>query len=121
MENFFYCDNFYSDISDLMDELEIDEDNVNDLPGDWEVEVEDTTKEKIFVFEKQSVSDAIIETTDRWEERFPEESESTFKQIESAIKAGIDIDKINELLPSLYYANGEMSIITKDDLIGWCK
>lgn len=121
IENFFYNDTFYPELDYLMQDFEIDENELPDLPDDWEIEVEETSKEKIFVLTKEFIVDHILTATDNWEDRFPEDDDNTFKQIEKAIIAGIDIDKINDLLPSLYYVNGKKYIITKNDLINWCK
>lgn len=121
MENFFYNDQFCSDLSDLMDIFDIDEDNLNELAEDWSVKVEESALEKIFVLKKQFVVGAIIQQTDTWQERFPEESDRVFKEIEDAIERSIDIEKMNELLPSLYYPNGDKFTITKINLVEWCK
>lgn len=117
MENFFIEDRFYTELSDLIDEMDLDDEMVQNLPDDWSIEVEDSNLEKMFVFKERFVIDSIVERTDQWEDRFPEEPDRVNEKIEKAIKAGIDIDKINELLPSLYYPNGKKYTITKKDLI----
>ncbi len=119
MENFFYEDRFCSELSDLMDVFDITEENIKDLDENWSVSVMASKLEKIFQFEQKFVVDAIVQQTDTWEERFPEESDSTFEAIEKAIKAGIDIDKINSLLPSIWYPTDGEFIITKQDLIDY--
>ncbi len=121
MENFFYEEHFCSDLSDLMDVFDIDEDNLKELEEDWIVKIEEASLEKIFVLKKEFVTDAIVRETDTWEERFPEESDHIFDKIKKAISESIDIEKMNELLPSLYYSNGNKSVITKHDLVEWCK
>ncbi len=120
MENFFYDDKFCSDLSDLMDVFDIDEENVNELEDDWSATCEETSLEKIFVVKKEFAVNAIVSQTETWEERFPEEADDLFKQIEKAVTDAIDIDKLNEGLPSLYYPNGKKFKITKLDLIEWC-
>lgn len=119
MENFFYDDKFCSDISDLMDVFDIDEDNLAELEDGWSVTCEETTLEKIFVIKKEFAVNAIIEQTDTWEDRFPEESDDLFRRIKEAIDDAIDIEKLNEGLPSLYYPNGKKFKITKKDLIDY--
>jgi hypothetical protein len=57
---------------------------------------------------------------DNWEQRFPEDSDTIFKDIEKAINDAIDIDKLNAGLPELYYPTGKMFKITKHDLIAHC-
>lgn len=120
-ECFFIDENFYTDLGDLMTGYEIDEDKVEELPDDWAVNVEEASLEKIFTLKEDFVIDAIMDSTDPWEERFPEESDSTFEKIRNAVKQSIDIKKMNDLLPSLYYPNGKKSVITKADLVEWCK
>lgn len=115
-----YEDAFCSDISDLMDVLDIAEEKVNELDEDWKVEVIECSLEKIFKLEKDVIVSEILDKTNKWEDRFPEESEQTDKKIRKAISAGIDIDKINSLLPSLYYPNKNKVTITKKDLVEFC-
>jgi hypothetical protein len=121
MENFFYNDVFCSDIGDLMLEIDIDEELISELGEDWEINCEETTLEKIFVVKKDFATGAIMDATEKWEDRFPEDSDNVGKQIENAINEAIDIDKLNDRLPSLYYPNGKMFKITKADLVEWCK
>lgn len=117
MENFFYEDLFCSDLSDLMEALNIEENNIADLDEGWAVKVMDTNLEKIFQFDMNFIVNAITNHTDKWEERFPEECERTNEAVETAIKAGIDIEKINSLLPSIWYPADKWFLITKEDLI----
>lgn len=114
MENFFYNDDFYSDLNDLIDSLEID---IDRLEEDWSILVEQCSLEKIFTFKEKFITETILEATDTWEDRFPEDSDRTFDKIKEAIKQGIDIEKMNNLLPSLWYPNGKKVTITKKDLI----
>jgi hypothetical protein len=120
MENFFYDDRFCSDISDLMDIFDIDEENLSELEDNWMATCEETTFEKMFVLKKEFVLNAILNQTDTWEDRFPEESDDLFKKIEKAIGESIDIEKLNDGIPSLYYPNGKKFIVTKKDLIDYC-
>lgn len=118
MENFFYNDSFYSDLGDLIAYLDIEPKLLED---DWIIECEKTTLEKIFVMDKKWITDIIVSNTDIWEDRFPEDSDDLFKRIEKAINDSINIDKLNENLPSLYYMNGIKFQITKEDIIEYCK
>lgn len=121
MKNFFLDDKFCSDLSDLMDAYDWDEEDLQYLSDDWKVEVMDSTLEKIFQFKMSDLVGDIIERTDRWEERFPEESTDTFDALEKAIASGIDLEKINAAIPSLYYPADKSFTITKQDLIDYCK
>ena len=122
MENFFIDDKFYSDLSDLMDEMDIEEENINELPDDWSEKIQLSKLEKMFVLKKSFVVDAINQQTDRWEDRYPEDpSGKLLDEIEKAIESGIDVDKINSLIPELYYPTEEFVTITKQDLIDWVR
>jgi hypothetical protein len=120
-ENFYYEDVFCSDISELMWQLDLDEEHIEWLPDDWKVEVMGASLEKMFTLTKEFIVGKIMRATDRWEERFPEDSDRVDKKIQTAIETGIDTEKINELIPSLYYPNDTEYTITKADLIEWCK
>ena len=117
MQNFFYNDNFYSDLGELIDYLELEPETLED---DWIINCKETTLQKIFVMKKEFAIDAIVSQTDIWEDRFPEYSEDLFTRIEKAIGDAIDIDKLNEGLPSLHYANGTKFHITKADIVEYC-
>ena len=118
MENFYHNDNFYYDLESFIDRVEDNEGcDIKDLPEDWHDQIEETTLEKVFKMDIEFVVDAIMEGTYKWSDRLPEDSESTDKQIARAIRSSIDIPKLNSLLPSLYYPNGEKTVITKEDLI----
>ena len=54
MENFFYNENFYSDIGELIDYLDLEPETLED---DWIINCEETTLQKIFVMKKDSQSE----------------------------------------------------------------
>ena len=121
MENFFHNDDFYHDVDNFLDQLEIDEKNVNDLPEDYTEEIEHTTEEKIFQVDINIFIDAVMNDCQSSEDRFPEDTEGIDEQIKKAIIASIDIAKLNELLPSLHYMNGIKETFTKSDFVNFCK
>lgn len=115
MENFFIDDNFCSDLEDLANTLEIDEDNVNDLEDDWKMKVELTDLEPIFKIDAESLCQLLADSNeDRLSEDYTEE-----KTILQALKESIDFDKLTEMLPKLYYMNGKFETVTKSDLVQW--
>ena len=116
-ENFLYGDQFVTDYEDLM--YYLGEDDLNELPEDYSVKIQLSKSEKIFKMEENWIVDTIIQQTDKWEDRFPEDSDSVFKQIESAIRSGVDFEKINQNLPDIYYPSGEYAVVTKQDLINF--
>ena len=118
-ENFFWNEYFCTDIDHLLMHLEIEEEDFSELEDDYMIECESTTLEKMFVIDKAFVLDSLTNATDCWEDRFPEDSDDLFDKIKKAIESSIDIDKLNEGIPSLYYPNGVKFLITKQDLINY--
>ena len=115
MENFFLDERFCSDLEDLANVLEIDEDNVNDLEDDWNIKIELTDLEPIFDIDAEKLCQILADSNeDRLSEDFTEE-----KTILQALKESIDFAKLTEMLPKLYYMNGKFQTITKSDLLGW--
>lgn len=110
MENFFYEDTFYSELSDLADDFEIDF-----LPDDWQIKCFESKLEPIVVLNKAWISEIIYNTE---EERFPEDYDSIEKRFSKALDA-IDFTKANELMPKLYYPSGKSFIITKADILAY--
>ncbi len=118
MENFFIDDNFCHDLDDLI-RLCTMEDDIEELADDWSIIVDEAESQKIFILDKDFVVNAISERTDRFEDRFPEDDndDRLSTQIKKAIEQSIDLEKLNSLLPELYYPSGETFEITKKDLI----
>jgi hypothetical protein len=120
MEPFFIEENFYSKVEDYLIDHELEKDDVDKLPDDWEIKVNDAELQPIFVLKEDWVIDQIVENTDHFEERFPEDSDKIFEDIKKAIKQSLDINKLNELLPKLWYPNGKEVSLTKQDLLDAC-
>lgn len=112
MENFFYGDRFYSDLGELMDNFDINEECDN-IPDDWSIECKESDLEPIF----RLSPDWILERID--EERLTEDGNELDK-IEKVLQT-IDYETINSKIPSLYYESRRRFTITKADLIEWCK
>ena len=115
MQNFFIEEKFYSDLSDFAEEFSKDE--IEEMSDDIEWTAENSDLEPIFQLSAGFVVDSIMDNTDRFEDRFPEDSDEIEEQIKTAIQGAIDFDKLNKSLPELYYPNGEMFKITKADLV----
>lgn len=120
MENLFKDEIFFCDLSDVMDYYDIDEDEFAELPDDWEIELQTSKLEPMFQLTEKFVIDAILQNTDTWEDRFPENNDSVLNGLEDAVKSGIDINKINKSIPKLYYPDGGKITVTKQDLIDYC-
>lgn len=113
MENFFYNDNFYSDMESFIHENFDDESEIAELDDD-----------KLFLC-KGSKLEPILKLSAEWiaeridDERFSENNnENEVEKIMKVLSGNIDFDKINALLPELYYENyKDKFTITKQDLL----
>ena len=114
---FFIDDKFYSDLEDYITDLEIDGDELND--DFYPVQIRLTRLEPMFQTNIKFIKESIIQRTDTWKERFPEESDREFKEIEEAIEKSFDIDLFNSLIPKLYYPTDEIDYITKQDVLDY--
>jgi len=110
MENFFYEDNFYSEIGDLLMDLDIDEDDIPELPEDWEITVHESSLEPLVTLSVDWIMDRINE------ERFSEEG-NEYDKIHKIISDSIDFIAINEKIPQMYYPTKKTFKITKADLL----
>ena len=115
MENFFYDDNFCSDIEDLARVFNIDEDNVNELEDNWQVKVELSDLEPIFKVDSDYLCQLLADTN---EERLSDDFDE-YAKVLKALKETIDFDKLKDALPKLYYPNNNFETITKADLVEW--
>jgi len=115
MEHFFYDDTFCSDLQDLADVFDIDEDNVNELKDDWQIKVELSDLEPIFNIDADSLCQVLADANeDRLSDSFDEEA-----RVLKALRENIDFDRLKDALPKLYYANNKFETITKTDLLEW--
>lgn len=113
MENFFYNDNFYSDMESFIHENFDDESEIAELDDD-----------KLFLC-KGSKLEQILKLSAEWiaeridDERFSENNnENEVEKIMKVLSGNIDFDKINALLPELYYEDyKDKFTITKQDLL----
>ena len=117
MEHFFYNDNLYSDLEEFLEYYGIDYDNVNNLPDTWSARIEHSDLEPIFEVDAEIICQLLADSNeDRLSEDFDEE-----KKVLKALKESIAFEKLKELLPKLYYANGKFETITKKDILNYFK
>ena len=90
MEHFFYEDTFCSDLEDLANVFDIDEDNVNELKDDWQVKVELADFEPIFKVDADNLYQLLVDAN---EDRLPVDFDND-KKILNALKEAIDFEKI---------------------------
>lgn len=115
MENFFYSDKFYSDLGELMDDLDYyEEEDVLKLPDDYSLDCNVSRLEPIVTLS----GDWIAERVD--EERFTEDGDE-IEKISKVLSTNIDFEKVNFLIPKLYYESREKFKITKADMLEWIR
>ena len=120
MENFFWNEYFCSDIEDFLRHADLEEDeDIKALPSDacWTVEM--TTLELVIKIDDRDFNRIVGDIVDGKIERLPEDCDDVCASIEKAFKESIDLVKLNELMPKLYYPNGTKEKITKQDLLDY--
>lgn len=118
MENFFYEDKFFSDLTDLFYEFDLTEEDTSDidkLPDDWAIKCMDANLERMF----EITPDWIIENMP--DDRSSEEGDEIDRFHVKLHQHRNILDKLNELVPKLYYPSGKSFTITKQDLIDFVK
>lgn len=115
--NFFIDDTFYADIENYLMYNDLNIEDIQELPEDYMLEVEETTLEQMFQFEIEGIKNAVMEMTDRWEDRFPSDSARVEQKIRNAIFESVDLVKLNSMIPSLYYPNGKKIKVNKHVLL----
>jgi hypothetical protein len=107
----FYNDRYYDELRDIIEDLELDELEIHELPEDYTLVAYETNLETIENIDADLIARGIDE------DRFPEDNDRTYAQILKILNDNIDFEKINSLLPKLYYESGRKIIFTKADLI----
>ena len=116
MENFFFNGRFISDMDDLLLCLDLDEETIPYLPEDYSIECFDTELEPIQTLSAEFIAENISE------ERFSENNyDGEYSNVVKLLNENIDFDKINSLLPKLYYETNRKFTITKADLLTYIK
>ena len=115
--NFFIDDTFYADIENYLMYNDLTIEDIQELPEDYTLEVEETTLEQMFQFEIEGIKNAVMEMTNRWEDRFPSDSARVEQKIRNAIFKSVDLGKLNSMIPSLYYPNGKKIKVNKHVLL----
>lgn len=119
MENFYFSDRFHNDMETLFEELFDDESEVNDLEDDWSINVMTSKEEKVFEMTERFIIDSVLNKTDKFEDRLPFDDclfEQVMDGIKDALKKGLNIEKINESMPTCFYKDVKAKITKKDFL-----
>ena len=113
---FFVEDQFHTDLSDWMMDNDIEElDDVNQFEEDWTQEIHPCSLQKMFDVDERDIEQLVDDLIDMNEDRIGENDNKD--EIMAALKAGIDLEKINAAMPNLWYPDGSKDFITKQDLL----
>ena len=116
MENFFEDGEFYTDLGDFIYKVfDGEEEQVRELEEDAVFECKGSKLEPIIDFSTQWITERIDD------DRFSENNvDSEIDEIEKALNGNIDFEKINALIPKLYFVDRRNKFkITKKDLLEW--
>lgn len=112
MENFFWNGNFYSDLTECCNCNDWDKGEIGSYPADFILEVGLSKLEAI----ETLTPEWIIEHID--DERYSEDNcDVEASLIIRVLNENINFDKINSLMPKLYYESNEKYKFTKQDLL----
>lgn len=110
MKNFFYADELYNDLGDLIEDMFEEDEEIYKLPDDWYIICEESDLEPIVDFNV----DWIMENIDQ--DRFSEMGDD-WDKLRKLFTENIDFGTINKKIPKLYYGSLKEFDITKQDLI----
>ncbi len=118
MEHFFIDDRFYGDLDDYINDCFPEDGDVDALPDDWSIRVQESKLEPMFQVRKEDIIDVLANYfDDQFDDRFPQDNyDPVFDEIVKALKKCFDANKFNSLVPKLYYPAG-YATITKQDLL----
>ena len=104
----YYNGNFYHELSDLVADLDLDEFEIGDT-----ITVEDCDLEPIAMLSAEILMNCL---ESELEERYSENGDE-YGKVLKVLKENIDFDKINSLLPKLWYPNGKEITFTYEELM----
>lgn len=102
-------ENFYDEIQDIAESIGYEE--LIEQSDDFTIEAYECDLEIIGFLDGETIAERAFD-----DDRFSEEDYDDKKKIAKILDANIDFDKINKLLPKLWYPRKKI-IITKDELI----
>ena len=114
IENFFEDGNFYTDLEDFMYRIfDGEEDQIKELDDDTVFNCKGSKLEPILLLSAEWITERIDD--DRFSEN---NSDDEYEKTTKILNANIDYEKINALIPKLYYENyRDKFTITKQDLL----
>lgn len=114
IENFFEDGNFYTDLEDFMYRIfDGEEEQIKELDDDTVFNCKGSKLEPILLLSAEWITERIDD--DRFSEN---NSDDEYEKTTKILNANIDYEKINALIPKLYYENyRDKFTITKQDLL----
>ena len=112
-----YNDSYYDELINLIEDLYPNETDITELDDDFSILVEDCSLRKIFVADEKLARRIGSDVSEWKDDLLPEEADDTIDQIIKAVVASIDLDKMNALLPELWYPNGDKYEVTKQEML----
>lgn len=103
-------DRFFSEVQDIAEHLEYD--FLADQTDDFTVEAYECDLELIGSLSGEAIAERVFD-----EDRFSENMDEDQERIAKILDANIDFEKINSLLPRLWYPSDRKVIFTKAELI----
>ena len=103
-------DKFYKEVQDIAEDLEYD--FLMEQVDDFTVEAYECDLERIGYLDGSVIAERAFD-----EDRFTEEMADDQEKIAKILDAHIDFEKINSLLPKIWYPSNRKVIFTKQELI----
>ena len=114
MENFFDDDKYFSSIEDLIEDyFDGDEEQVKALEEGWTLKVELSELEPMFKLDANELDELLHNSN---EERYSEDGDEG-RKIKEALNECIDFEKLNSMIPKMYYPTNKFVTLTKQDLL----
>jgi hypothetical protein len=112
MDNFFFNDQFYSDLTDLCEYEGWEKEDIELYDEDFKLEVYGSILEPIFQLDAEWITERIDE------ERFSEDGvDNEISKLTKLLESNIDFEKINSQIQKMYYSNRKKHYFTKADLL----
>jgi len=112
-ETYYYNDNFYFDFESLSEDLFETEEDIRALPDDYEIKVNLCDLKPIVVFTAELIKERTVDEECYSENHGDIESQT----ISDALNKCIDFEKLNSLIPKLWFPSKKFKVFTKQDFI----
>lgn len=122
--NFFIDDLFFETVEEMMDYYDVPN-KESEIPIDFSFVVygEHTTESKMFTLNTNKLEFFAENFTESLQDEFIDrqstDPEDDYQRLKHAFKQSFDLEKYNDMIPSLHYCNGNLFQITLEDLRNW--